>query len=90
MERNRKEKVKTAVLLLNPKFCFLRMPKIRQLIPLNKRIAAVMAASGNEIRSECITVDGFCGKFSLFRPESGSIFGELPRREWVKHVECAS
>ena len=34
VERNRKEKVKTAVLLLNPKtiskFCFLRMPKIRQ------------------------------------------------------------
>ena len=35
VERKRKEKVKTAVSLLNPKtiskFCFLRMPKIRQL-----------------------------------------------------------
>ena len=49
-----------------------------------------MAASGNEIRAVCITVDGFCGKFSLFRPEGGSIFGEIPRREWVKHEECAS
>ena len=40
---------------------------------MNKRIAAVIAASGNAVRAaKYITFDGFCGKFSLFKPENGS------------------
>ena len=38
---------------------------------MNKRILAVIAASGNEVRAaKCITFDGFCGKFSFFKPEN--------------------
>ena len=40
---------------------------------MNKRIAAVIEASGNEVRAaKYITFVGFCGKFSLFKPENGS------------------
>ena len=50
-ERKGKVKVKTAVLLLNPKFCFLRMP---ELLHLDQK--AVKCTTGKRV----------CDKFQLF------------------------
>ena len=50
---------------------------------MNKRIATVIVASGNEVRAaKCIIFNGFCGKFSLVKSENGST--GFKTRFWAK------
>ena len=85
VERKRKKKVKIAVSLLNPKtiskFCFLRMPKIRQVVKweLNKRIAAVISASGNDRIGLCALPSmGFAVNFRFLDQKTARFSAKFP------------